>query len=265
MSKPASCSFDMWQQDGIAPPSHHTGKFYILLRVYFIVEYTPQHYKMNVYSKKSYGYLERSDLVDDLKLPETISRMMKLLPVTEEDKEKIIKIVGSKAKLMDCNDSNAGRDVISAVMSLGIFYKQKYNQEVELAWATRLGKSLGECVPAMELAVMDLNKVVFEKNCCLESQCGICLEGFCEGEEITRLPCSHDFHGGCIVKWLKKSHLCPFCRFPLQVCGETEALCPFKEEKMSKDRVYRKPRRRVGQPWLRSRPYGRLNIVDPLG
>ncbi|KAL3530305.1 hypothetical protein ACH5RR_009627 [Cinchona calisaya] len=48
-----------------------------------------------------------------------------------------------------------------------------------------------------------------------KNPCTICLEEFVMGSQATKLPCSHMFHGDCIVKWLKEDHLCPYCRFSL--------------------------------------------------
>ncbi|XP_057981218.1 probable E3 ubiquitin-protein ligase ATL45 [Malania oleifera] len=47
------------------------------------------------------------------------------------------------------------------------------------------------------------------------SVCVICLEEFLVGSEVRRMPCSHVFHGDCIVQWLGKSHFCPLCRFSM--------------------------------------------------
>lgn len=46
-------------------------------------------------------------------------------------------------------------------------------------------------------------------------KCSICMEEFLLGSEAIRLPCSHIFHGDCIVKWLQSSRRCPLCRFEM--------------------------------------------------
>ncbi|KAL3530304.1 hypothetical protein ACH5RR_009626 [Cinchona calisaya] len=45
--------------------------------------------------------------------------------------------------------------------------------------------------------------------------CSICQEELLMGSQATKLPCSHMFHGDCVVKWLQENHLCPYCRFSL--------------------------------------------------
>ncbi|MBA0746044.1 hypothetical protein Gogos_008592 [Gossypium gossypioides] len=46
-------------------------------------------------------------------------------------------------------------------------------------------------------------------------ECAICLNEFSEGNEVASMPCTQVFHDGCIVKWLKTSHLCPLWRFQM--------------------------------------------------
>ncbi|GMN45668.1 hypothetical protein TIFTF001_014854 [Ficus carica] len=41
--------------------------------------------------------------------------------------------------------------------------------------------------------------------------CSVCLENVVVGTEAIRLPCSHLFHGDCIVTWLRRSKFCPLC------------------------------------------------------
>ncbi|KAL0308002.1 UNVERIFIED_CONTAM: RING finger protein 11 [Sesamum calycinum] len=45
--------------------------------------------------------------------------------------------------------------------------------------------------------------------------CSICLEEILNGTRVTRLPCLHVFHGDCVLRWLRGSHVCPLCRHPL--------------------------------------------------
>ncbi|KAJ2853421.1 hypothetical protein J3B02_003149, partial [Coemansia erecta] len=39
------------------------------------------------------------------------------------------------------------------------------------------------------------------------------VEGLSDGDSVTRLPCKHYFHHGCIKPWLELHNTCPMCRF----------------------------------------------------
>lgn len=66
-------------------------------------------------------------------------------------------------------------------------------------------------VPAAATSVQALEKVT----CHSEEKCSVCLEEMLTGSQVTKMPCSHLFHGDCIIQWLKTSHICPVCRFKL--------------------------------------------------
>lgn len=70
-------------------------------------------------------------------------------------------------------------------------------------------------VPATNSSIENLDKVRFQLGSKLVRECIICMEEFQTGSEVTRMPCSHVYHGECIFKWLKTSHLCPLCRYPM--------------------------------------------------
>ncbi|XP_008806229.2 E3 ubiquitin-protein ligase Praja-1-like [Phoenix dactylifera] len=50
-----------------------------------------------------------------------------------------------------------------------------------------------------------------------ENECSICLEEFEFEMEVTRMPCKHVFHGGCLTRWLERSHICPLCRYEMPI------------------------------------------------
>lgn len=47
------------------------------------------------------------------------------------------------------------------------------------------------------------------------SVCVICLEEILVRAEAVSTPCSHIYHGDCIVDWLQRSRVCPLCRFQM--------------------------------------------------
>ncbi|QCD86810.1 integrator complex subunit 11 [Vigna unguiculata] len=73
-------------------------------------------------------------------------------------------------------------------------------------------------IPASDEAVqtsLQKCRVVTENECC-----SICLEEMNVNDECHKMPCNHAFHHTCILTWLRTSHVCPLCRFPLQTNKE---------------------------------------------
>ncbi|KAG2689881.1 hypothetical protein I3760_09G161400 [Carya illinoinensis] len=46
-----------------------------------------------------------------------------------------------------------------------------------------------------------------------DSECCICLSRYVDGVELYTLPCNHQFHCGCISRWLRINATCPLCKF----------------------------------------------------
>ena len=70
-------------------------------------------------------------------------------------------------------------------------------------------------IPAAESSIRALEKVMFQGGPNSIQECTICMEEFQIGSKVTRMPCSHVYHENCIFKWLKTSHVCPLCRYPM--------------------------------------------------
>ncbi|PON57440.1 43kDa postsynaptic protein [Parasponia andersonii] len=72
--------------------------------------------------------------------------------------------------------------------------------------------------PAAKASVEALEKLGYDEVVSVEMlTCVVCLEELNGRSQLTRMPCSHLFHGECIEKWLQNHHSCPICRFELPI------------------------------------------------
>ncbi|KAK9141998.1 hypothetical protein Syun_011398 [Stephania yunnanensis] len=98
---------------------------------------------------------------------------------------------------------NKGRKKMG--MEVEIVLRSNYVYDEEAAMQAAMLASAEEAsvgfVPASKNAVDNLEKMMLEPNVfggCDGSSCRICLEDMEIGSEVTRMPCSHVFHPGCI-------------------------------------------------------------------
>ncbi|XWS60876.1 hypothetical protein CRYUN_Cryun07bG0075400 [Craigia yunnanensis] len=129
------------------------------------------------------------------------------------------KLILEKEKETKQKNINSGKFRVIPIIILRV--KKFVRREDELE-AMALELSMQETpkpVPATKGSIQTLQKVKLE----LEGdgdddgmECMICMvQLMSSGTEVTRMPCSHLFHGDCIQKWLNTCHQCPLCRFPM--------------------------------------------------
>ncbi|KAJ9160053.1 hypothetical protein P3X46_025489 [Hevea brasiliensis] len=73
-----------------------------------------------------------------------------------------------------------------------------------------------EPIPAATSSIEALEEVIYDGEDSTGS-CAICMEKLVIGCQVTSIPCSHKFHKTCIGSWLRRSHMCPLCRFKLPI------------------------------------------------
>ncbi|XP_019150759.1 PREDICTED: RING finger protein 148-like [Ipomoea nil] len=72
--------------------------------------------------------------------------------------------------------------------------------------------------PASKASLELLKRVDFdEADIDDHHNCVVCQDELfsCKEKEVVDMPCSHMFHGECILQWLQISHRCPICRFKM--------------------------------------------------
>jgi len=78
--------------------------------------------------------------------------------------------------------------------------------------------------------------------CLLEDDhCVICLENWQNGQSIRKSGnCSHIFHSGCILSWIRETNECPNCRACF-LPGANDAVGIFENEDMERRADYQIP------------------------
>ena len=95
-----------------------------------------------------------------------------------------------------------------------------------------------------------------ESHCLPCAECYVCLEAYQAGDRVRRLPCKHEFHAGCVDRWLLDVHrTCPTCRQDV-VSGEAPA--PFAPAPSGRHPAGLEPLERVGE-------LGALGDLPPPG
>ena len=69
------------------------------------------------------------------------------------------------------------------------------------------GRRITKFEAASESVVESLHKIKWSSD--LKERCAICLKDFSADSVINVMKCSHFYHEECIIKWLKKTDLCP--------------------------------------------------------
>ncbi|BFF90650.1 E3 ubiquitin-protein ligase RZF1-like [Drosophila madeirensis] len=49
-----------------------------------------------------------------------------------------------------------------------------------------------------------------------DKECSVCKESLQADEILKSMPCKHEFHKHCLIRWLKEARTCPLCRCNLQ-------------------------------------------------
>lgn len=145
--------------------------------------------------------------------------------VGESIKDEMLKFVHSMVN----DPKNVHRAVLPLVVDIEIITRQSPGESEDDAIARALSGSMGpdngynntestresSVVEALGEVTLDHDNLPSSAN-----QCAICLDMILVGR-VTGLPCSHIYHTNCIARWLRKSNLCPLCRFviPLDQCA----------------------------------------------
>ncbi|XP_059639707.1 receptor homology region, transmembrane domain- and RING domain-containing protein 6-like [Cornus florida] len=90
------------------------------------------------------------------------------------------------------------------------FLDNKYERDLELSLLERAMKDYFQSLETLRFEG-NTNNVDGDE----QVLCAICKDEILIGSRVIRMPCSHLYHVFCIAEWLKRSLMCPLCRFNL--------------------------------------------------
>ncbi|KAL6526294.1 hypothetical protein OROMI_029934 [Orobanche minor] len=96
-------------------------------------------------------------------------------------------------------------------MEYDALFGQLAENENALKGSPPAAKSVVENLPSVVLTKEEIGEN--NSNNCVA--CAVCKDEFAVGENATKLPCRHFYHGGCIIPWLEIRNTCPVCRYEL--------------------------------------------------
>ncbi|CAG9323529.1 unnamed protein product [Blepharisma stoltei] len=76
--------------------------------------------------------------------------------------------------------------------------------------------------PASEYII---NSLPILKGSEVSGECSICQDSFKPNDQIRRMPCQHNFHNDCIVRWLRIRNNCPTCRSSVENPQNSTSSC----------------------------------------
>ncbi|GAV71969.1 zf-RING_2 domain-containing protein [Cephalotus follicularis] len=165
-------------------------------------------------------YIPRNKLLSPLFGPRIMSTILSDSTSAPQDIVDIVarKVVSFAFEIDNKNHSDSGINRV-LTMALDFLVTTPYDDRSDIDRVinesmqegfTNFKPATGEAIRGLERERVVDNLVRF----C--DECRICLEEFVVGsDQFVRMPCNHVFHADCIVKWLKTSHLCPLCRYPM--------------------------------------------------
>ncbi|CAE5965848.1 unnamed protein product [Arabidopsis arenosa] len=105
------------------------------------------------------------------------------------------------SSLDEFDDNHSGHYDADAILG------QMFDNETGIRGNPPAAKSVIQDLPVVELTVEELNKG--------NIVCAVCKDEMVVEEKVRRLPCSHFYHGDCIMPWLGIRNTCPVCRYEL--------------------------------------------------